>query len=84
MMARRTGMAAGIYLVAIIAAELVTALVSPLLGMTLHCLLLGVLIVRAAQLRDDPLHYLVLALALAPLIRIVSLGLPLSQFSRPG
>ncbi len=67
------------YLAAITAAELITALADPLLGVILHVLILAALILHAAAVPDRPLHKLLVALSLAPLIRILSLSFPLQD-----
>jgi membrane protease YdiL (CAAX protease family) len=68
------------YLLLIAAAELLIALVSPRLGFTVHALLLIGLIVHGAVGRAGAEQRLVLGLTLAPLIRILSLALPLTSF----
>jgi excisionase family DNA binding protein len=68
------------YLLWIAAAELLTSLVNLNLGLTVHAVLLVVLIVRGAVGRADSERRLTLALALGPLIRLLSLTLPLSIF----
>jgi len=67
------------YLAAITGAELTTALADPLLGVILHVLILAVLILHASAVPDRPLHKLLVALSLAPLIRILSLSFPLEN-----
>jgi membrane protease YdiL (CAAX protease family) len=66
-----------LYLAALVTAELVISLGSAALGLTLHILLMFTLLFRAsfAPLRE---RALLTALVLAPLIRIVSLALPLN------
>ncbi len=71
-----------LYLVAIAAAELITALVNPLGGIVFHIVLLLGLISHASLAYRHPQHRLYLALALAPLIRLLSLSLPLPRFSQ--
>src|SRR5437867_3237229 len=68
------------YLVLITAAEIVTSIVQPQLGLILHALLLVGLTVygAAGQLTEE--RKLALALTLAPLIRLLSLALPLIRF----
>lgn len=68
------------YLVLVTAAELVTSLVSPQLGQLAHVVLLGCLVLHGAIGTYLPSRRLALALALAPLIRVLSLGLPLLRF----
>ncbi len=69
-----------IYVAIITLAELVTTFVAPVLGMVLHCLLLASAIVHAGLTWEHPLHRMLLALTFAPLIRILSLSLPLGGF----
>jgi len=68
-----------LYLAGITAAELVTALVNPLGGIGLHVLLMLGLVAHASVSTHHPKHKLYLALALAPLIRVLSLSLPLAN-----
>jgi uncharacterized protein len=68
------------YLLALTIAELVITFVDPLLGLLLHTLILVLLLVQSARRWEQPDHRLLLALGLAPLIRIVSLSLPLLAF----
>ena len=65
------------YLAAITGAELATTFVDALLGVILHVLILAVLILHASAVPDQPLHKLLVALSLAPLVRILSLSFPL-------
>jgi membrane protease YdiL (CAAX protease family) len=64
----------------IAAAEIVTAAVQPHLGMTLHALLLVGLTLYGASGQLSEGRRLALALTLAPLIRLLSLSLPLIRF----
>ena len=68
------------YLLLIAAAELVTSLVRPQLGMLMHALLLASLTIRGGLGQHDAERRFTLALALAPLIRLLSLALPLTHF----
>lgn len=68
-----------LYLVAIAAAELVTILASPVAGVVLHVLILLTLVAHASFASQHPIHKLYLALALAPLVRILSLSMPLGS-----
>lgn len=61
-------------------AECLVAFGAPLAGVYLHGLLFILLAVHAALIWQDQLHHFLLALALAPLIRILSLAMPLAQF----
>lgn len=71
-----------VFLLAIVLAESVTNLVSPLGGMLLHLLVFGTLIVQGAVETRNHGATLFLSLALVPLIRVVSLGIPLGVFSQ--
>jgi membrane protease YdiL (CAAX protease family) len=61
-------------------AEIVTAVVQPHVGMTLHALLLVGLTLYGASGQLSEGRRLALALTLAPLIRLLSLSLPLTRF----
>jgi membrane protease YdiL (CAAX protease family) len=69
------------YLVALSVAEGVTVFVSARAGLTLHAVVLLLALAHAARCQDDPQYRLWAAVALIPLIRIVSLSLPLSRFA---
>jgi len=69
-----------IYLAAVAAAELLTALAEPRLGLVLHGLLLLILLAHTARDWEAPTRDLLLTLTFAPLIRLLSLSLPLGQF----
>ena len=68
-----------IYLLAIILAETVTVFVRPVLGILCHIIILATVSLRSATGLASKHHHqqLVLSLALVPLIRIVSLSMPL-------
>ncbi|HNP73917.1 MAG TPA: CPBP family glutamic-type intramembrane protease [Kouleothrix sp.] len=68
------------YLLLITIAELCTSLVNPQLGLLLHALLLVGLTFYGATGQLDENRKLALALTLAPLIRLLSLSLPLTRF----
>lgn len=68
------------YLGALTAAEVLTALIEPRVGLVLHAGLLIALFLHAAVTWAHPSHRLFLALAFAPLIRLLSLSLPLARF----
>lgn len=72
-------MVALFYLLAIIAAEVVTTFVSVQGGIIFHAALLAVLILHSSLAAKNPDHRLLLSLVLAPLIRISSLSMPLAQ-----
>jgi CAAX protease family protein len=68
------------YLLLISAAEIVTSVVNPQAGLTLHALLLVGLTFFGASGQLSQERRLALALTLAPLIRLLSLALPLIRF----
>jgi hypothetical protein len=65
----------------LIIAELVTNFIDPRIGLILYGALLILLLLHAALRWQHPIHRLLLALTLVPLIRIVSLSLPLAELS---
>lgn len=67
------------YLAAITVAELVTALVDARVGAGMHVLLLMALLSHAALVAGHPYYKLLIALSLAPLVRILSLSMPLEH-----
>ena len=75
-----TAQIAVVYLVAIACAEVITALINPTLGVVSHVLILSCLLVHAGMARTSWDRALFLSLAIGPVIRIVSLGMPLGQF----
>ncbi len=66
-----------IYLLAIIAAETVTVFVQPVWGIVCLAIVLVAVIVHSALASDSRYRHLVLSLALVPLVRIISLSMPL-------
>jgi uncharacterized protein len=68
-----------IYLVLITLGEILTTYAPPVAGMAIHAMLLLSLLAHAAYAEEPPLQALLLALCIAPLIRILSLALPLSR-----
>lgn len=68
-------------MIALAGAELITVLVNPEGGIIFHFVLLFSLILSSALVGRHPSHRLYLALALVPLIRILSLSTPLAEFS---
>jgi hypothetical protein len=74
------GLAALAILGGIALAELAVTLVDPRLGLVLHFLMLVLLVVQVALGEPGPLRGLFLGLTLVPLIRILSLSLPLAHF----
>ena len=69
-----------IYLGAITAAELIVALVNPLVGVIFQIALGIILIYHASYAANRPENKFYLTLAIAPLIRLVSLFVPLTEF----
>jgi membrane protease YdiL (CAAX protease family) len=72
----------GAYLLFAVAAELLSALADLWLGLAVHALLLLVLTLHAGLGRNTESRKLALALMLAPLLRILSLALPLANLPR--
>jgi len=68
-----------VYLLAIATAEMVTVFLQPLWGIVAHIAILVTVIMRSARTADRPQRQLVLALALVPLTRVVSLSMPLAN-----
>ncbi|MFC1984251.1 lysostaphin resistance A-like protein [Chloroflexota bacterium] len=69
--------AAIIYLLVVTVAELVTVLVQPAWGVACHAVVLASIVVHSALASDYRYRGFVLSLALVPLVRIISLGMPL-------
>jgi len=65
------------YLALLTAAEALTALVEPRAGLVLHSILLTGALLLSARFWDGPEHRFWMAVGLAPLIRLLSLALPL-------
>ena len=70
-----------IYLLVLSVAELLTAVVSPHLGLAIHAGLMLTLLVHSGMGATEAERRLALGLTLAPLIRLLSLTLPLLNFS---
>ncbi len=68
------------YLVLLMAAELVTNLGDPRWGLALYAVLLIALLIHTTLRWEHPVHRLLLSLTLVPLIRLLSLSLPLTRF----
>jgi membrane protease YdiL (CAAX protease family) len=68
-----------VYLAALTLAEVLTALVVPRVGLVLHGLLLMVVLLHTGLNWEHPARGLLLSLAFAPLIRLLSLSLPLAN-----
>lgn len=71
-----------VYLVAITQAEVITALIHPMWGVLAHVVILGLLLVHATNARSEWERTFYLSLVIAPIIRIISLGMPLGQFDQ--
>lgn len=69
------------YLVVIVGAEVITNFYSLVGGVICHIVILVALIVHSSLAGESPSRKLLLALCLAPLTRIMSLSMPLAQFS---
>src|SRR3954451_7759750 len=67
------------YLILITVAETITAVWSPLAGVILHILLLLALVAHGALAPREAERKLAMALTLVPLIRLLSLSLPLTM-----
>ena len=68
-----------LYFTAILSAELLTVYLQPLVGVACHSMIFVVLLTQSAFVTESQQRNLMLALGLVPLIRIVSLSLPLVQ-----
>jgi len=68
------------YLVAMTITEFLTLLVNPRVGLWGHGILLVMVIVHAALIWGRPSYRLFLTLSFAPMIRLVSLTMPLARF----
>jgi LysM repeat protein/membrane protease YdiL (CAAX protease family) len=68
-----------LYVVLIAVAELLTVLTDARWGLALHIGIFTALLVQSSLVLDQPYHKLFLALALAPLVRILSLAMPLQD-----
>lgn len=68
-----------LYLLVITAAELVTTFVNPIGGIIFHAVILFALLVHASLAFPRSSYKLYLSLCLAPLIRILSLSMPLTD-----
>jgi len=68
------------YLAALAVAESIATLVEPRVGLVMYGALLLLLLFHAARNWEHPTHRLLLALAFAPLIRLLSFALPLTHF----
>ena len=68
------------YLAVLTLAEIWTVLMDPRVGLALYLLILFVLLLHAALKWQKPIHRFLLGLTFVPIIRVVSLALPLSDF----
>jgi membrane protease YdiL (CAAX protease family) len=71
------------YLVLITAAEAITTLWEPQLGMVIHGIVLVMLLIHGSIIRKGILMRFLILLSIAPLIRILSLSLPLQRIGLP-
>jgi hypothetical protein len=67
-----------IYLLVITAAETVTVFFAPLWGILSHLAIMVALILQSSLAGEHPHRQLILSLALVPLVRVMSLSMPLS------
>jgi uncharacterized protein len=70
-----------LYLIAIAVSELLTIFVYPLAGIFSYSMILVAFIIQSVFIQNSTQRNLVLALSLVPLVRILSLALPLGQLS---
>lgn len=70
------------YFIAFTSAELLTVFLHPLTGVICHGLTLGALLIQSALSREARRSDLMVSLSLVPLVRIMSLGMPLAHFPR--
>ncbi|MBN1993398.1 MAG: CPBP family intramembrane metalloprotease [Anaerolineae bacterium] len=73
---------AWIYLGLLVIAEICTFIVKPQVGLALHGLVLLLLLTNAAFRWQERIHHLLLGLTFVPLIRILSLSLPVINLPR--
>lgn len=71
-----------IYFLAITISEVITVTIAPLWGIVCHIVVLIALIVHSVLVGRQTLQRLLISLALVPLIRIVSLSVPLANIPR--
>ncbi len=70
------------YLLAVAGAEYLTVFVNPVWGVVSHVAVLAALIVHSSLARSQTQQRVLLSLALAPVVRIVSLSMPLAAVPR--
>ncbi len=68
-----------VYLLAITIAETITVTIEPLWGVISHIIVLTVIVLRSALNSRQIQQQLLLSLALVPLVRIISLSMPLAN-----
>jgi len=68
-----------LYFLAIVLAEILTVYLQPLAGLLCHVVILAALLIQPIFIAESQQRNLILALSLVPLIRILSLTLPLTQ-----
>ena len=71
------------YLLLICAAEFITVLVNPTAGVIAHASIMVALLVQGSVIQQGPFRRYLIILALAPLIRLLSMSLPMLTFSYP-
>ena len=76
---RYFGIIAVVYLGALALAELTTTFADPRVGMVIHTIILAVILLQASLDDEETPRGFLLALSLTPLIRILSLSLPLQD-----
>jgi membrane protease YdiL (CAAX protease family) len=69
------------YIAGIAVAELVTGMLSTTVGITLHAVIILALMVHAAIASPDPKSKFYVSLSLVPLMRVISLSMPLKGFT---
>ena len=68
-----------VYLLAIAVAEVITVIIQPVWGIVFHIIVLAALILHSALASQRVYQQLLLSLALVPLVRIISLSMPLAN-----
>ncbi|MFC1933997.1 lysostaphin resistance A-like protein [Chloroflexota bacterium] len=68
-----------VYVQAITIAELIVVAIDPVWGIVCHILVLATLIARSALISEHTNQQLLLSVALVPLVRIISLSMPLAD-----
>jgi len=79
--ARWTPLPFWLYFIALTVAELLTVYVYPLVGVIIYSVIFVIFIIQSVFFSDIRQRNLVLALCLVPIIRILSLSMPLGQLS---